>query len=45
MKIISVGGTPEQLTLYHIFGEEDARDIEEGQLILQTQTVTVQRLA
>jgi L-fuculose-phosphate aldolase len=44
MKIISVGGTPEQLTLYHIFDQEVARDIEEGRLILHTQTVTVQRL-
>jgi len=45
MKVVALGHEPEQLTLYHIFGEALARDIEEGRVHLDTQTVTVQRLA
>lgn len=45
MKVVSLGETPEQLTLYHIFDEQLARDIEAGRVHLDTQTVTVQRLA
>jgi L-fuculose-phosphate aldolase len=44
MKILAQAKLPEQLTLRHIFDEKVARDIEEGRLILDTQTVTVQRL-
>lgn len=44
MKIISTGGVPEQLTLFHIFDEQTAKDIEEGRVVLHTQTVSVQRL-
>ncbi len=45
MKVTALGKQPEQLTLYHIFDEELARDIETGRVHLDTQTVTVQRLA
>jgi L-fuculose-phosphate aldolase len=45
MKVIALGSEPEQLTLYHIFDEALARDIEDGRVHLDTQTVTVQRLA
>jgi ribulose-5-phosphate 4-epimerase/fuculose-1-phosphate aldolase len=44
MKQISIGGTPEQLTLFHIFDEELAADIEAGRVHLDTQSVTIQRL-
>lgn len=45
MKVASLGVTPEQLSLYHIFDHDLARDIEEGRVHLDTQTVTIQRLA
>ncbi|WP_441959973.1 class II aldolase/adducin family protein [Mycolicibacterium houstonense] len=45
MKVASLGATPEQLTLHHIFDGELARDIEAGRVHLDTQTVTIQRLA
>jgi ribulose-5-phosphate 4-epimerase/fuculose-1-phosphate aldolase len=45
LKIISIGQIPQQLTLRHIFDEETANGIEEGRLILDTQTVTIQRLS
>ncbi|MFN6555098.1 class II aldolase/adducin family protein [Mycolicibacterium septicum] len=45
MKVAALGVTPEQLSLYHIFDQDLARDIEEGRVHLDTQTVTIQRLA
>lgn len=45
MKIMSIGATPDQLSLRAIFDETLALDIEEGRVHLDTQTVTVQRLA
>jgi ribulose-5-phosphate 4-epimerase/fuculose-1-phosphate aldolase len=44
MKVIALGREPEQLTLFHIFDAELARDIESGRVLLDTQTVTIQRL-
>lgn len=44
-KLQSIGVTPTQLTLHAIFDEALARDIEEGRVLLDTQTVTIQRLA
>jgi hypothetical protein len=43
-KIASLGATPEQLTLHHIFDRETADDIAAGRVHLDTQTVTIQRL-
>jgi ribulose-5-phosphate 4-epimerase/fuculose-1-phosphate aldolase len=45
MKVAALGAIPEQLSLYHIFDQDLARDIEEGRVHLDTQTVTIQRLA
>ena len=45
LKLMSIGQQPEQLSLFHIFDEITARDIEEGRVHLDTQTVTIQRLA
>lgn len=45
LKIISMGAEPEQLTLHHIFDRELASDIEAGRVHLDTQTVTIQKLA
>jgi len=44
LKIISLGLIPEQLTLRHIFDEESVSGIENGSIVLDTQTVTIQRL-
>jgi len=44
LKIISIGQVPDQLTLEHIFDEETARGIRHGEILLDTQTVTIQRL-
>ncbi|MFV0427392.1 MAG: class II aldolase/adducin family protein [Beutenbergiaceae bacterium] len=45
MKVASLGEEPEQLTLSHIFDQATAQDIESGRVLLDTQTVTLQRLA
>lgn len=45
LKLLSIGQEPEQLTLFHIFDESLAADIEAGRVHLDTQTVTIQKLA
>ncbi len=45
MKVTALGANPEQLTLSHIFDSELASDIKAGRVLLDTQTVTIQRLA
>lgn len=45
LKIMSLGEKPEQLTLRHIFDEQTAHDIEQGRVHLDTQSVTIRRLA
>jgi L-fuculose-phosphate aldolase len=44
LKIISLGLIPEQLSLRHIFDEETVLGIQSGTILLDTQTVTIQRL-